>query len=104
MSFSIDISDIRSGLYLLKESALAAENKASRKVTPDHVKEAIAKLDDFSIKNTDDLEPDSRFILDLIKRNSGKKIGDLQASVLPGVGLSYHGVSAGGAASITRVS
>ena len=31
---TIEISDIRSGLYLLKESALAAENKASRKITP----------------------------------------------------------------------
>jgi len=74
---TIEISDIRSGLYLLKESALAAENKASRKINPEHVKEAIAKLDDFSIKEKSDLDQELRNILELIKDNSHTKIGDL---------------------------
>jgi cell division control protein 6 len=74
---TIEISDIRSGLYLLKESALAAENKASRKIAAEHVKEAIAKLDDFSIKEKSSLDQESRNILELIKNNSHKKIGEL---------------------------
>ena len=74
---TIEFSDIRSGLYLLKESALAAENKASRKITPEHIKEAIAKLDDFSIKEKSDLDQESRNILELIKNNSYTKIGEL---------------------------
>jgi Cdc6-like AAA superfamily ATPase len=74
---TVEISDIRSGLYLLKESALAAENKASRKIIPEHVKEAITKLDDFSIKEKSDLDQESRNILELIKNNSHKKIGEL---------------------------
>jgi len=74
---TVVISDIRSGLYLLKESALSAENKASRKITPEHVKEAIEKLDDFSIKEKSDLGQESRNILELIKNNSHTKIGEL---------------------------
>lgn len=69
--------DIRLGLYVLRESGLAAESKSSRKITADHVKEAISKLDEFSIKPKSDLDEDTNRILDIVKANSGSKIGDL---------------------------
>ena len=71
------LGDIRTGLYLLKESGIEAEEKASRKILKEHVGSAIKKLDDFSIKPSEDLEDDSRFILNIITENSGEKIGDL---------------------------
>ena len=40
---------------------------------------AIKKLEDFYIKKRTDLDDDHQFILDLIKKNSGKKIGDIFA-------------------------
>ncbi|MCX8147169.1 MAG: hypothetical protein N3D84_01740, partial [Candidatus Woesearchaeota archaeon] len=47
------------------------------KVTIEHVKKAIQKLEEFSIKKKEDLEEETKFILEIIKKNSGKKIGDL---------------------------
>lgn len=72
-----ELRDIRSGLYILKEAGLAAEERASRKITIAHVRLAIAKLDDFSIKKSTDLEEEQRKILQLIKENTNIKIGDL---------------------------
>ncbi len=72
-----ELKDIRIGLFLLRESALIAEEKAARKVTSDHVQSAIKKIDQFTIKNTDELDDEAKSILKIIKENSGKKIGDL---------------------------
>ena len=72
-----ELSDIRSGLYLLKEAGTIAEDKASRKITQEHMKAAIEKLDEFSIKKSTDLEDEIQFILGMIKKNSDSKIGDL---------------------------
>ncbi|MBW2972748.1 AAA family ATPase [Candidatus Woesearchaeota archaeon] len=74
---TFELEDIRSGLYLLRESGLAAEAKSSKKVTIDHVKEAVAKMDEFSIKPKSDLDDDMQKMLDIVKENSGSKIGDL---------------------------
>jgi hypothetical protein len=43
----------------------------------EHVDTAISKLADFTIKKSTDLEDEARFILGIVKQNSGKKIGDL---------------------------
>ncbi|MBW2993291.1 AAA family ATPase [Candidatus Woesearchaeota archaeon] len=72
-----ELRDIRSGLYILKEAGLAAEERASRKITSAHVRLAISKLEDFSIKKSTDLEEEQRKILELIKENNNSKIGDL---------------------------
>lgn len=72
-----EIEDVRTGLYLLRESANFAEDRSSKSVSSDDVQKALSKLDDFSIKKTDELEDDVNLILDLIKENSGLKIGDL---------------------------
>ena len=74
---TFELEDVRPGLYLLRESGLSAEAKSSRKIAVDHVKEAIAKMDEFSIKPKSELDDDMQFILELVKSNSGKKIGDL---------------------------
>ncbi len=71
------IKDIRSGLFLLRESALLAEESSSRKITAEHVRLAIAKLEEFSIKKLEELDEESRFINNVVQKHSGSKIGDL---------------------------
>jgi len=72
-----ELKDIRSGLFLLKESAFAAGEKAKRKIELEDVKKAFSKLDDFTIKNSEELESETKFIYGLVKENSGMKIGEL---------------------------
>jgi len=72
-----EAEDIRVGLHLLRESGNIAENKTSRKITLEHAKEAVAKIGQFTIKSSADLTDDERSILDIIKRHSEKKIGEL---------------------------
>ncbi len=72
-----ELKDIRSGLFLLKEAALQAEEKSSKKVGVPEVNEAIRKLDDFTVKNSAELEAESKLIYDLVRQHSGKRIGDL---------------------------
>jgi archaeal cell division control protein 6 len=71
------IEDIRSGLYLMKESGNIAEEKSSRKIKLEHVNEAIKKMDEFTIKKKEDLDTEEQLILKIVKSNSGKRIGDL---------------------------
>ena len=71
-----EMQDIRTGLYLMKQAGLIAEDKSSRKILLEHTQQALEKIKDFSIKNPSELETDEQLILDLIKNNSGKKIGD----------------------------
>ena len=69
--------DIRKGLYLLKEAGNSAEDRASKKVETEDVQKAIEKLDEFTIKDPEELEDDTKFVLEIIKKNSGQRIGDL---------------------------
>ncbi len=71
-----EIRDVRSGLYLLKEAGLTAEGRSSRKITAEHVKLAINKLDEFSIKSSADLDDETKKILDLIKSTPEMRIGE----------------------------
>jgi cell division control protein 6 len=72
-----EIRDIRTGLFLMRESALIAEEQSRKKITLPDVEKAITKLENFTIKNSKELDEDTRFILTIVKENSGKKIGDL---------------------------
>ena len=72
-----ELQDLRTGLHLMKESGSIAESKSSRKILLEHAQSALNKLDEFSIKNAGDLASDEQLILDLVKNNSGKKIGDI---------------------------
>jgi len=71
------LNDVRSGIYLLKNSATIAEEKSKKKIEMEDVTEAIKKLDDFTIKNSAELETEAKMIYEVVKNNSGKKIGDL---------------------------
>lgn len=71
------LGDIRTGLYLLKEAGASAEEKASKKVTEEHVREAIRKLDEFSINSKEGMEDDESAIMDIVKQEKEIKIGDL---------------------------
>lgn len=71
------LKDIRSGLYLMKESALAAEGRSSKRVAKQDVESAIKKFDEFSIRKSADLDDSMRNILDIIKRNDNRKIGEI---------------------------
>ena len=72
-----ELKDIRTGLYLLKEAGQIAENRSSQKITKKDSEKAVSKLTEFSSKETEDLQPDESEILEVIKKNSGFKIGDL---------------------------
>ena len=72
-----EAEDIRVGLHLMRESGNIAENSSSRKITLQHANEAITKVNQFTIKKSTDLTEDERVILNIIKKNSEKKSGDL---------------------------
>ena len=72
-----EMQDLRAGLYMIREAALIAESKSSRKVLLEHAKLALSKAEEFTIKNPAELASDDQSILDLVKKNSGKKIGEL---------------------------
>ena len=74
---TFELGDIRQGIYLLKESGRIAEDNSSRKVLKEHAEKAVEKLENFSIKKEEDLEEDTKLILDAVKSHSGKKIGDI---------------------------
>ncbi|MFH0868230.1 MAG: AAA family ATPase [Candidatus Woesearchaeota archaeon] len=74
---SAETGDIRIGLHLMREAGNIAEDKSSRKITLEHAEEAAKKINEFTIKKSTDLTEDERSILDIIKRHSEKKIGEL---------------------------
>jgi cell division control protein 6 len=74
---AFEAKDIRTGLYLLEQSGLAAEERSSRKISADDAKSAIGKLADFTIKKSSELEEDTRTILNIVREHSGKRIGEL---------------------------
>ena len=74
------LGDIRSGLFILKEAGNNAEDRSSRKIIVDDVKKAIEKLPEFSSKDSSELEEEKKFMLEIIKKNSGKKIGEVYKS------------------------
>ncbi|MBW2981029.1 AAA family ATPase [Candidatus Woesearchaeota archaeon] len=71
------LRDMRYGLNLMRMAANEAENKSSRKITTEHVDSALSRMDDFSVKKTLDLSDDERTILNMIKENTGKRIGEI---------------------------
>ena len=77
---TFELGDIRSGLYLLREAGNAAEDRSSRKITLEDLKKALEKLPEFSSKNISELDEDKKFMLEIIKKNSGKKIGEIYKS------------------------
>ena len=87
---TIEVQDIRTGLHLMKEAALTAENRSSRSIEENDVDAALSKIDQSTIKSSTYLEEDERFILSIAKTNSGKKIGDLFKSYQSSGGSSSY--------------
>ncbi|MBU2634509.1 MAG: AAA family ATPase [Nanoarchaeota archaeon] len=74
---TFELKDLRTGLYLLKESGDFAETRSSKKIEIQDVQNAIKKLDNFKIKNSKDLDNEKNEILDLVKNNNGKQSTEL---------------------------
>ena len=68
---TFEFGDVRVGLFLLKNSVEYAEGKASRKIEMNHVINAVEKLEEFHRKSREDLDEEGRFMLKVIKINSG---------------------------------
>jgi archaeal cell division control protein 6 len=68
---------VRTGLFLLRESGTYAESESKKTIEPEHVARAVAKIDEFKIKNIGDLDPDLQDVLSLIKEHDGERIGSL---------------------------
>lgn len=73
---TIKTGDIRTGLFLLRHSALSAEYRNSNKVEVRDVKSSISKLSSFNINPVDILDRDEKLILELVK-DKKQRIGDL---------------------------
>ena len=71
------LKDIRRGLFLIRESALAAEAESKKQISLSHAHAAIRKIDQFEVKDPDDLEEDTRLVLDVARKQTGKKIGEI---------------------------
>ncbi len=74
---TFELEDVRTGLFLLKESAEIAEGFSRRQVSLEHVEKSITKLDDFKKKDVEVLDKKQKGLLELVKENSGKTISDL---------------------------
>jgi archaeal cell division control protein 6 len=72
-----ETKDIRVGLYLMKEAGNVAEEISKNVVGIDHVAEAIRKADEFHVKEKNFLDMELQVILNIIRNNSGMKIGDV---------------------------
>ena len=75
-----ETKDLRIGLYLLREAGRIAEEKCAKKILPEHVAAAIIKVEDFHIKPKEGLPEDLQAILNLVRDNNGKKIGEIFAA------------------------
>ncbi len=72
-----ELRDIRSGLYLMREAGLSAEERSSRKIEVGDVEKALGKFEDFSIKKKEELEDDTKLILGCLKGKGSIKSGEL---------------------------
>ncbi len=74
---TFEARDIRLGLFLLKESANITEDKSLRKVSNEHINEAISKLDAFKKTDAKDIDEECKELLETIKSNSGKTTSEI---------------------------
>ena len=72
-----EMEDMRVALHLMRMSTEEAEKQSSKKVTVKHVESALANMDSIAIKEEEELSDDERLIFEIVKDNSGSKIGEL---------------------------
>jgi len=75
ISKTFELTDIRTGLFLLRESGLSAESESRKVIELEHAKKAIIKLSDF--KKPLSLDEDEEIILSSIKENPDKTTQEL---------------------------
>ena len=85
-----ELGDIRIGLFLLRESGNAAENKSSRKIKTEHVETAIKKLDSFKIRSSKDLGEEENFILNLVKEKPERSLTQIYEDYSKAFNKSYR--------------
>ncbi len=69
--------DVRTGIYMLREAGMIAEESGQGCVMIGHAEKATSKMVDFSIKKTEELDDETQKIFTLVKMKSGGKIGEL---------------------------
>lgn len=74
---AFELSDLRTGIYLLKESGDITEFKNKNRIELKDAEEAIKKLDNFKVKDSNDLDENLNEVLRLIKVNDGKSSREL---------------------------
>jgi len=72
---TLQTGDVRTGLFLLRESALIAESKSINKITQEYAKQAIEKLGEF--KRPVQLDKDEEEILSIVTKNQNKTTAEL---------------------------
>ena len=72
---TLQTGDVRTGLFLLRESALIAESKSLKKISKDHTQHAIEKLSEF--KRPVQLDKDEEEILSIITKNQNKTTAEI---------------------------
>ena len=70
-------NDVRLGLFLLREAAMGAELESSPRIKRAHLDKAISRINSFMVKADSQLGDQSKEVLDIIKENPNKKIGDI---------------------------
>ncbi len=81
-----ELKDIRVGLSLMKAAGQHAEDAAKKFIDKEDVEHATSSL---AVNKDKDLVDDEQALLDLIKNNSGKKIGELYELFKPNDDISY---------------
>lgn len=72
-----ELHDVRGGLFLLRQAGLAAEEAGQKRIALAHAHTALERLGNFTEEKAADLVDDEKLVLELVKNNSGKKIGEL---------------------------
>ena len=69
------LKDLRTGLFLLRESGETAEASSSKKIEIEHIQQAIAKINKY--QKPAELDEEEQKILDMIKSNPDKTTPEL---------------------------
>ncbi|MBI4141729.1 AAA family ATPase [Candidatus Woesearchaeota archaeon] len=77
LSKAAESRDVRTGLFLLREAGLCAEENSAKRISVEHANIAVKKVCEFTQHEIDNLSGDAKDILSLVSKHSGKKIGDL---------------------------
>jgi len=87
---TFEVGDIRSGLFLLKQATNAAEDESSKRVRLNHANIAVEKLNEFHIKKEEEFTSEELKLLDFVKINSGKSMGEIHKEYEKQSEMSYR--------------